>query len=81
MFSLIVEQTWLGIQDPVTEGVYQWSDGTPWAYELWAPGEPDNTFEEDCAFMRITDQGGWNDHACGDIRPAYVCERRAAGTF
>ncbi len=81
VFSLIVAQSWIGIQDPDVEGTYQWSDGTPWAYEAWAPGEPDNTNEEDCAFMRVTDAGGWNDHACGDLRPAYVCERRAAGSF
>ena len=81
VYSLITDQTWIGVQDPVVEGDYQWSDGTIWDYEFWAPGEPDNTYEEDCAFMRVTDDGGWNDHACGDDRPAYVCERRAAGTF
>lgn len=81
VFALISAQTWIGVQDPVTEGVYQWSDGSFWDYEHWAPGEPDNTHEEDCAFMRTTDDGGWNDHACGDTRPAYICERRGAGTF
>jgi cysteine-rich repeat protein len=81
VYSLIDVQTWIGVQDPVVEGEYQWSDGSPWGYEFWAPGEPDNTYEEDCAFMRTSDEGGWNDHACGDTRPAYVCERRAAGTF
>lgn len=81
VFSRITAQTWIGVQDPVVEGDYEWSDGTPWAFEFWAPGEPDNTYEEDCAFMRTSDDGGWNDHACGDTRPAYVCERRAAGTF
>jgi brevican len=80
IFSLITDQTWIGIQDPDVEGVYGWSDGTPWEYEFWAEGEPDNTFEEDCAFMRPVG-GGWNDHACLDPRAAYVCERRAAGTF
>lgn len=81
VYSLITVQTWIGVQDPVVEGDYEWSDGSVWDYEFWAPGEPDNTYEEDCAFMRVTDDGGWNDHACGDTRPAYVCERRAAGTF
>ena len=81
VYSLITAQAWIGIQDPITEGDYQWSDDSFWDYEHWAPGEPDNTNEEDCAFMRTTDDGGWNDHACGDMRPSYVCERRGAGTF
>jgi len=82
VFALISQRAWIGVQDPITEGVYQWSDGTVWNYEHWAPGEPDNTYEEDCAFMRTTDDGGWNDHACGDSEiPSYACERRGAGTF
>jgi hypothetical protein len=23
----------------------------------------------------------WHDHDCGDLRSAYLCERRGAGTF
>lgn len=76
---LVAQATWIGGGDAVTEGVYTWTDGTPWSYELWAPNEPNDTTVEDCVFMRS--DGTWDDHDCDFAWPAYLCERRAAGTF
>ena len=33
---------WIGGTDAVSEGVWQWSDGTPWSYTNWRRGQPDN---------------------------------------
>ena len=34
---------WIGGTDAVSEGVWQWSDGTPWVYTNWRSGEPTNS--------------------------------------
>lgn len=77
--AMVTADSWVGGGDPTTEGVYEWVDGTPWAYELWAPNEPNDTTVEDCVFMRA--DGTWDDHDCAQSWPAFVCERRGAGTF
>ena len=77
--TMVTDASWIGGADGVTEGVYSWVDGTPWTYELWAANEPNDTTVEDCVFMRIA--GTWDDHDCTATWPAFVCERRGAGTF
>jgi cysteine-rich repeat protein len=77
--GLVTQAAWIGGGDAVTEGVYTWTDGTPWTYEIWAPNEPNDTTVEDCVFMRA--DGDWDDHDCAYEWPSYVCERRGAGTF
>ncbi|CAL9697584.1 unnamed protein product [Knipowitschia caucasica] len=34
--------TWLGGTDAVEDKKWLWSDGTPWDYENWYSGQPDN---------------------------------------
>ena len=33
---------WIGLSDEVTEGVFRWDSGEPFAYSAWCPGEPNN---------------------------------------
>ena len=63
---------WLGGQG------WSWSDGTPWDYENWAPGEPSG--DGDCLEGRPDSDGKWNDRGCniidevhGDL--GYVCKK------
>jgi cysteine-rich repeat protein len=77
--AMVTDSTWIGAGDATTEGVYTWTDGTPFSYEFWAANEPNDTTVEDCVFMRAT--GEWDDHDCAYEWPAYLCERRGAGTF
>jgi hypothetical protein len=65
---------WLGATDYSTEGTFVWIDGTPFVYENWAPGEPNEAGDEDCA-STIGIQNGqaeWNDVPCSSPRRAII---------
>lgn len=66
---------WLGGNDLATEGVWAWSDGTPWDYAAWALDQPDDAMTgEDCLHHRSEkEQWQWNDLPCDDLR-AFICE-------
>ncbi len=49
----------IGLSDEVTEGVFQWDDGTVVNYLSWNGGEPSNTSNEDWVEMGAS--GSWND--------------------
>ncbi len=68
-------QVWLGGNDKAVEGTFAWVDGTPWAFSNWAPGEPNNNDNEDCAVLLGNNGGKWNDRDCPDPL-GYLCERR-----
>lgn len=83
----LVTDSWLGAQDTV-EGNWKWitgghqfftgaSNGTTVAgfYSHWTAGEPNNSFNEDCAVL-ARQTGTWNDVPCG-LPKSYVCETPA----
>lgn len=69
--------TWIGARDTVTEGTFEWLDGTPFAFTSFAPGKPDGATVQNCLFMR-GDNDGWDDNQCGTAL-GFVCERGPAG--
>ncbi|XP_024917717.1 perlucin-like protein [Cynoglossus semilaevis] len=66
---------WFGLNDRVTEGVYQWSDGTQFIEHLsyWMHGQPDNWDDEDCGQVVGYNYGQWNDDKCSSERK-YICK-------
>ena len=66
---------WIGgRRDPENHYNWEWSDGTPWDYTNWQPGEPNDAGgNEDCAGM-LENQGQWNDKQCSDQR-TFVCKK------
>lgn len=68
---------WLGATDEVTEGVFQWVDGTPFTFEgmkaPWVTTNPDDAFgNEDCLSYNLFFDG-LNDATCSQESP-FVCE-------
>ena len=63
------EEYWLGGTDEGTEGVWRWTDGSPWNYTNWRPGQPANISkvlgdEENC--LTVSNKMGqkWSDKNC-----------------
>jgi len=54
---------WIGFNDAVVEGTFEWADGTPVSYTNWDPGEPNNalTGEDYTNIRRDSATGNWND--------------------
>ncbi|XP_062291189.1 macrophage mannose receptor 1 [Scomber scombrus] len=65
---------WMGGHDSITEGGWEWTDGSPFRYIRWNAGNPDNYFGEDCLSILINN-GYWNDDECENDR-GYICKRR-----
>uniref|UniRef100_A0A3B5KXS0 C-type lectin domain-containing protein n=1 Tax=Xiphophorus couchianus TaxID=32473 RepID=A0A3B5KXS0_9TELE len=65
---------WMGGHDSITEGGWEWTDGSPFRYIRWNAGNPDDYFGEDCLSILIND-GYWNDDNCQNKR-GYICKRR-----
>ena len=79
-------ETWVLIGGHKVNGSFSWVDGTPWEYERWAPGRPDNHWgNEDCLniYAKQYNTTGlrsyWNDITCdgthiSGVRP-YICSK------
>ncbi|WP_165224033.1 lectin-like protein [Aquisphaera insulae] len=59
------ERLWIGLYDAVSEGTFVWSNGDAVTYTNWAPGQPDNSTNEDYVYMNhdsdVLGPGRWND--------------------
>jgi len=57
---------WIGYSDGITEGTWNWMDGSTCNFTNWNPGEPSNSSDlcsssgEDVAIMQMSN-GKWND--------------------
>ncbi|MEZ4337207.1 MAG: C-type lectin domain-containing protein [Sandaracinaceae bacterium] len=69
--------TWVGLNDLVTEMSWVWGSGPPVGYTHWDSGEPNDggSSGEDCGVImtRAGRESEWDDRDCADERP-YVCE-------
>lgn len=65
---------WLGATDEAVEGTWEWVTGEPFEYMNWAPGQPDNSGDEDyLAYMGEPYPEQWNDAPASELNP-FVCE-------
>ncbi len=80
VFAAIAAQAlsdlWIGFNDETSEGTFVWSDGTPANFSDWAPGEPNNAGNEDCAVL--TTASTWNDTSCYNFY-GYICGQSTCG--
>src|SRR5690554_316808 len=64
---------WIGFNDEAVEGTFEWYDQSPVTYTNWAPGEPNNSGNEDCTQIYPA-QGTWNDLNCNGYNSMSIIE-------
>jgi len=67
---------WIGGNDLEVDGVWRWTDCSPWEFTIWGPGEPNNWGGvDDCLHHHIMDWGHkWNDGLCG-FESKFLCSK------
>uniref|UniRef100_A0A3B3S098 C-type lectin domain-containing protein n=1 Tax=Paramormyrops kingsleyae TaxID=1676925 RepID=A0A3B3S098_9TELE len=64
---------WLGAMRLYKSNRFIWTDGSRWNFQKWAPGEPNNLWNnENCVESYIQYTGNWNDIPCEALRP-FIC--------
>ncbi|XP_018538385.1 galactose-specific lectin nattectin [Lates calcarifer] len=66
------KRTWVGGYDAVKEGVWLWSDGNIFDFNLWHQGEPNNLGGEHCMEINLGGNDFINDQNCRDQKP-FIC--------
>ncbi|XP_069956023.1 macrophage mannose receptor 1 isoform X2 [Cherax quadricarinatus] len=71
---------WIGGRTQMGSG-YTWVDGSPFDFDNWAKGQPDNyQGAEDCVSISAGQQGFWSDKNCGQ-QMSRVCKRPYGATL
>ncbi|TMS09857.1 Macrophage mannose receptor 1 [Larimichthys crocea] len=76
-------KAWIGLRAPDPTTGYVWSDGSPFNFQHWQEGEPNNhNNDESCAEFRLYNwdsAGSWNDVNCESYND-WICQIRAGVT-
>lgn len=67
---------WIGFNDEAVEGQFVWYDQSPVVYTNWAPGEPNQSGNEDCVqiYPGGANPGTWNDLSCTSANAKSIIE-------
>ena len=77
VYGLIQQNdAWIGYNDKVKEGSFEWVSGSSYLFQNWCDGEPNDKGirGQDCAQIYGEQYGCWDDLKCNEER-AYVCSR------
>uniref|UniRef100_A0A914PLR7 C-type lectin domain-containing protein n=1 Tax=Panagrolaimus davidi TaxID=227884 RepID=A0A914PLR7_9BILA len=75
------KEPWIGLITEDENKQWKWTDGTPFDYNNWLSGQPDNAGIENCGQMIITSQcsiwtpGQFNNYLCKSVIARFVCKR------
>ena len=79
--SFTNEGKWLGgYRKEDGKNIWGWTDGSPWDFSKWSPGEPnDDSGVEDFLDMNYGGAGLWNDRNGVSSQLPFVCQRCRSG--
>ena len=63
---------WIGLNDKEQEGVFKWSDGTPYNFSSFGDSDTSKGNVSNCV---VFNDRGWGDKKCSRRRP-YICKKR-----
>eukprot|EP00064_Thunnus_orientalis_P020895 superscaffoldBa00006028_g21047 len=66
------DYAWIGGSDCQEEGLWFWSDGTPFNLKYWCSGEPNNLNAQHCLLVVFRGKSCWDDLQCNVAHPS-VC--------
>ena len=66
---------WLGGNDLESEGIWMWSDGSPFTFMNWGGSEPDNVYGADCMCDHWNIHNAWGDDVCSN-KKSYTCKQQ-----
>ncbi|XP_042071380.1 ladderlectin-like [Haplochromis burtoni] len=72
------QTTWVGGTNAPGEHIWFWSDGRPFQYTNWCPGEPISGSRPFCLQINYSDGKCWDDVWCDNLRPS-VCAKKRSG--
>ncbi len=75
---------WLGATDDSIEGVWEWIDGTPFGFQAWGPGQPDNAANGNPLlvqhYLHSEPDLSWDDRQNDEARGSYILEKTTQTT-
>ena len=78
--TLTKEKCWIGgyTEDKDT---WQWTDGSPWGYDNWASGMPNNRYgNQDKLQLNFGAIGEWDDLGSYEERP-FICQKHSGTSW
>ncbi|XP_069468593.1 C-type lectin BfL-2-like [Ambystoma mexicanum] len=66
------KKAWIGGLSAHQDKTFLWSDGSPFNFQNWAPGEPNNIGGKEFC-IEMYPSGLWNDVPCNHMLP-FICE-------
>nr|XP_046265197.1 macrophage mannose receptor 1-like [Scatophagus argus] len=70
------DELWIGLNDIMTEGLFDWSDHSTVTFTSWEYGKPTiSTDAEDCVLI-TGENGNWADRSC-DEKHGFICMKQS----
>ncbi|XP_068459604.1 macrophage mannose receptor 1-like isoform X2 [Clinocottus analis] len=71
------DELWIGLNDIMTEGLFEWSDHSTVSFTSWDFGKPTVATDSDDCVLITGKKGNWADRSCSD-KHGFICMKQSA---